>query len=350
MCKIKQYISLYMIGLLCFLTGCGTGTTESENIELAMQSITSYDYEVALDYLEVAVVQGEDLQEIARGRGLAYMGLGQYEEAITYLEGALAYSDQYIDEIDYDINYYLAVAYFKAGQFVDANDTYAAIIAMKPKEESTYYLRGIVKLELGLAEEALADFQEAITLSGDNIERMIDIFCVLTEYGETDNASIILEEAMAADQNKMSDFEKGKIYFYLEDYEEARIALEKVKDTEGVEAVYYLGKTYEVLGDYNYALSVYNNYLSENTEDATIYNQLGLCQMMLGDYQAALTAFQAALAIEGSGLTQSLKYNEIICYEYLGEFAQATVLMKTYLTTYPNDADAMREYEFLQTR
>ena len=47
---------------------------------------------------------------------------------------------------------------------------------------------------------------------------------------------------------------------------------------------------------------------------------------------------------------QVLKFNEIVAYEYLGDFKQATVLMQKYISTYPDDAKAQREYEFLQTR
>ena len=47
---------------------------------------------------------------------------------------------------------------------------------------------------------------------------------------------------------------------------------------------------------------------------------------------------------------QSLKFNEIVAYEYLGDFQKAAVLMQSYLLTYPDDKEAKREQEFLQTR
>ena len=121
-------------------------------------------------------------------------------------------------------------------------------------------------------------------------------------------------------------------------------------DTDGSsEVVSLLGQTYEQLGDYNYAASVYNNYLSQ-TPDAQIYNQLGLCDLHIGDYEAALAAFQAGIAMEGSQIMQTLRFNEIVAYEYLGQFDQARLKMEEYLTAYPDDAKAQREYEFLQTR
>ena len=84
--------------------------------------------------------------------------------------------------------------------------------------------------------------------------------------------------------------------------------------------------------------------------DASIYNQLGLCELTIGDYEEALNAFQAGIAMEGNQLMQTLKFNEIVAYEYLGEFDKATLLMKEYLQLYPDDEKALREYEFLQTR
>ena len=49
-------------------------------------------------------------------------------------------------------------------------------------------------------------------------------------------------------------------------------------------------------------------------------------------------------------MTQTLKFNQIVAYEYLGDFDQASVLMKNYLQIYPDDQDAIREYEFLKSR
>ena len=54
--------------------------------------------------------------------------------------------------------------------------------------------------------------------------------------------------------------------------------------------------------------------------------------------------------MEGSQIMQTLRFNEIVAYEYLGQFDQARLKMEEYLTAYPDDAKAQREYEFLQTR
>ena len=49
-------------------------------------------------------------------------------------------------------------------------------------------------------------------------------------------------------------------------------------------------------------------------------------------------------------MAQSLSYNEIVAYEYLGQFRKAAVLMENYLQKYPTDSEAIRENIFLSTR
>ncbi len=70
----------------------------------------------------------------------------------------------------------------------------------------------------------------------------------------------------------------------------------------------------------------------------------------MGEYELALSAFQAAMNIENNGMMQTLKFNEIVAYEYMNDYKTAAALMNSYLRSYPDDAVAKREYEFLKTR
>ena len=70
----------------------------------------------------------------------------------------------------------------------------------------------------------------------------------------------------------------------------------------------------------------------------------------MGNYSGALECFQAGKALGDQSVMQSLAFNEIVAYEYLGEFSRANELMQSYLKNYPDDADALRERDFLSTR
>ena len=112
-----------------------------------------------------------------------------------------------------------------------------------------------------------------------------------------------------------------------------------------------LGKTYEMLGDSNYAAGLYQKYLNENEPVAQIWNQLGLCRMRTAQYQDALSAFNSGLAMEdNASVLQELRFNQIAAYEFMGDFGQASALMRDYLNEYPDHEEAKREYTFLQSR
>ena len=337
------------IAMLCTLALIGCGSTDT-NITQGMQQIQELDYQGALDSFAIAAEQEENGKLLYRGQGIAYMGMTKYEEAIESFLKALEYSDGWVEEVDYDINLYLAASYMKAGDYAEAEDVYDAILAMRPADEEVLFLRGNVRMRQGDYTNAKADFDETVRLNGKNFDRLIEICEILSNYGYKDAGQGYLTDALQTYETQMSQYDRGRMYFYMGDYQKAYLALEEAKNQKGVEAYLYLGKAYEATGDYNYASSVYNSYLAKNTGNAQIYNQLGICEMQKGQYAKALDAFQKGLETGDKTMQQSLQFNEIVAYEHMGEFKKAAVLMETYLKTYPDDENAQREYEFLKTR
>ena len=346
----KKKLLVLGTGLLLSLiiSGCSLKKTQG-NLDQGFTAIASLEYENALTFFETAATEGEEPRQISRGKGIALLGLTRYEEAIEEFLTALSYSDARVDEFDYDTNYYLATAYFKLGKLDEAEAIYSAILNLKPEKEA-YYLRGIVYLNKEQLKQASTDFDEAIKLEPANYDLRIKIYQAMAEKGYKEEGKAYLQAALGNTGEKLSDREKGRLSYYLEDYEGARSYLEAEKGEKDSETTLLLGQTYEKLGDYNYAASIYSNFLADHSEDVTILNRLGMCKLEAGDAKAALECFNKALELGNSSMTQVLKFNQIVAYEYLGDFDQANVLMKTYLQAYPDDQDALREYEFLLSR
>lgn len=337
--------------LLCtVLTGCGPAGKNS-GVEEGMAAIANMDYQGALASFDAAELNGENKRLIARGRGIACIGLTDYETAAAYLEESLSYSYGLITDMDYDINYYLAAAYGKSGDYEKAQQIYTAILALLPEEADAYYLRGNALLELGQYEKAEADFDKVMQLSPNDYDKLIQIYEVLEAHDRKEKGLSYLQDALNNRADKMGAYDKGRIYYHMGEYQQACLNLEEAKSKGTAETYLYLGRAYEATGDYNYAINnVYTTYLSSNPANAEIYNQLGLCYLNQQNYQAALEAFQKAMNIEDNGMLQTLQFNEIVAYEYLGQYTNAAVLLDNYLKTYPDDTQAQREYGFLSTR
>ena len=345
--KTRLIPTFILVGIL--LSGCGADEQMSYT-EQGMAAIQALEYEEALNCFKNAQEEGEDEQLLCRGMGLAYMGMTKYEDAITYLEKALHIGGSRVEDVDFDINYYLATAYYKNDRPQDAVNAYSAILELRPREKNAYYLRGCVKLSQGDFESARSDFDEAVNLDSRDYDQMIRIYMALDEYGYKDAGMVYLQNALTENEKSISDYDMGRICYYMGDYENARNYLTKLKTTTDYGAALYLGRTYEALGDYNYASDIYAGYTESDQSKAEIYNQLGLCRMKMGEYESALAAFQAAMNIEDNGMMQTLKFNEIVTYEYMRDYKTAAALMNSYLRSYPDDETAQREYEFLQTR
>lgn len=348
---IRRIGCLLILGLaITAFQGCRGSSAVGENIELGMNAVEQLKYDEALTYFEAAMAAEENTVYVQRGMGLAYMGQMKYEEALVCFQEALANGGNKPEDVDYDINYYMAICYYKLGRFEEAMARYDAILALRSKDVDAYVQRGLVQLELGRHDEAIKDFDRAIELDKDDYSLYIDIYTALKECGYGEEGIGYLNLAMESEAEKMSSYDKGRLYFYLGNYTYARNYLEQARsDNRTEEVLLLLGQSYEYLNDREYALTLYSDYVAQNPS-AAIYNQMGMCYASMGDYENALSSFQKGLSVDGNSYKQELSYNEIIAYENIGDFVSAKRLMEEYLASYPDDERAQREYEFLQTR
>jgi len=346
----KNLLKTAAVLLVCasMLTGCGGDNTKTEE---GMQQISALQYANALALFEEAEESGENARLIARGRGIAYLGQARYQEAVACFLEALSLSDGFVQDIDYDINFYLAEGYIGMGDYVAAEDTYSAILGLYERPQC-YYLRGCVRLLQGSYTAATDDFNHAVAMAPKDVDMVIRIFEVLQANGYRDSGLEYLDSALASYESTMSALNRGRIYYYKEEYQTAAVALDEARqaDANNSNASLYLGMTYEAIGENNYATSVYESYLARNPQDAVIHNQLAVCRMKLGEYEKALSSIQAGMQVGNPAVKRSLSFNEIVIYEHLGEFQKAQALMSAYLATYPSDEVALREQIFLCTR
>lgn len=292
----------------------------------------------------------QEMELTYRDQGIKHMNAGDYTAAVTSFTKALQQAPGRVRELELDISYYKAAAQYKSGDFGGAIDTYTNLIDYKASAD-LYILRGSAYIGTGETEKAYVDFDQAMEMDGKNYESYIRIYESLAQT-DAEKAKGYLNEALKLEGKKDKDYlNRGEIYYYLGDYQNAEKELKEALKKENMESLLYLGKTYEAVQDPDTALDYYQQYQEKGRESQEVYNIMGMCKMNKGDYEGALQSFQAGLAMtDGTAFRQTLLFNEAVVYEYLLDFDTAAAKMAAYLEEFPDDTKAQKENEFLQTR
>jgi len=346
---IRKTLILLITIAIVTLCGC-SDAKELSDYEQGIAALEEQNYSEALSCFVRAQESGHNKQLVYRGEGMAYLGLGDYENAMNAFSNALSESNGLLKKVDYDINYYMAVAEVKSGNLDAAINTYTNIIALDKNGSDAYYLRGKVYLEKGSIDDAKSDYDMAIEKNKNDSQLYVNIYEDLAGAGLETDAKTYINKGVA-NVAKPTKYELGIFNYYLGDYTQARNYFEEASETKKTEAgIVYLGKTYQALDDSEYAAALYDEFTNNNKTAAIVYNELGILKAQKKDYEGALAAFEAGLQVEDSSCRQTLMYNRIVANEFLGNFSVAASQIKEYLSFYPGDEKAVRENIFLSSR
>lgn len=140
-----------------------------------------------------------------------------------------------------------------------------------------------------------------------------------------------------------------------EEYEEAKEKFSEAvkKDKNAADAYRGLGIALWETEDYKGAKDALEKALQAGTKKTgTIYNLLGSCELKLGNAKEAAGYYKTGLEDKdvSDELKQEMRFNMIVAYEQMGDTETAKSLLAEYISEYPDDEDAAKEAEFLETR
>lgn len=220
----------------------------------------------------------------------------------------------------------------------------------------------IAKMEQGDYEEAVAVFNDLVEEAKRVTEFELDVLKYRAE------AEFLLEDYEAAVHTYRTLIEVDKAlpeYYYFAAIAMARDGqleeahsllmngkeLDKKQEAAGFfEATMALAEEYEAGGQAEAARDVYQELIDGGHGSTAIYNRLMLMAMNAGDYEEALRTAAKGLILTDGLAMQELKFNEAVCYEYLGDFSKALELFRAYAAEYGTDEQVAHEIAFLETR
>lgn len=350
--RIKRRKLLALAAAALVLTGCAMGEASGEKTVQGISALEAGNYSQAQELFEAAVLENEDLMLAYRGLGLAYMGQALYEEAREAFETALEQTDKKQPENRQDIQLYLAAVLYRQGEYELTIDVCTEILEEEPKGVAdAYYLRGAGYLHEDSQDDAKQDFDRAVALLPEDYDLYLNIYETYREMNLSGIGGEYLQSALDIQGEKLEDYyNRGRIYYYLGDYDEAQSQLIGPVEQKYEPAMNLIGRVYMAQEDFDHARNVYEQMQTEYGESVAGYNGLALCAMASGSYDEALGYIAQGLALEETEGKQELFFNEIVAYERKLDFAAAKEKAEAYVSAYPSDEAGRKELTFLKSR
>ena len=345
--KRKALLILAAVSGALLLGGCGG---EGQKIyEQAEHDLAQGSYQYALEGYQTSVQNGVNLAKSYRGAGIANLRMGNYEDAITCFGEALD-CDKVSSSLKKDILSYRATAELKAGKYEDAMADCQTLGEDFSMDADTYFLTGKVALAMDSYEEASADFEQAYGEDA-TYDRAIQIYGAYLDKDMEADGTRYLEAALSGTAKNAQDHcDRGRVYYYMDDYDNAADELKQAIDGNNTEALALLGMVYMEQGDSENARTMFQQYVSQADNGAKGFNGLALCDIEAGDYDSALSNISSGIHVAEGEELQSLLFNEIAVYEKKLDFQTALQKAKEYLDLYPEDKTVKKELAFLNTR
>lgn len=366
---------------LCLVLAAGCARTDAKALyESGAEALEDGRYEEAQSFFEQVIEKREFEAEAYRGLGLSYLWRADFADACIAFERTLLYCDDKDADFIRDVNLYLAYCRSHHAESGKAMEIYTSMLK-KAADPEVLFLRGRLLMDQGDEAAARADFDRAVSLSSD-YDLYISIYQLYNARKKDADGADFLEMALEiAEQADDAYYSRGLVYYYLQNYNEARSQLAEAlaADPEDTDALLLMGRVYLAMDDVADARALFKEHAgsgdnSSSSDDsdlieaetvgeepdepsaepspveAAAYNGLALCDMAEGLYESALNNVQKGLELAEGGTRQALLFNEIVIYENTQDWESARRKAAAYVSRYPSDEAGLRENEFLASR
>ena len=184
--------------------------------------------------------------------------------------------------------------------------------------------RGEAEFLLGDYEAALHTYRTLMEVDKERPEYCYMASMALAKDGQMHDAKLFLDGGKALDEKRQAPMFYQASVAYAEGCTEA--------------------------GENGAAAAVYQELIDGGFANTDLYNRLVTAAVDEGRYKDALKLVEKGLTLTDTMAVQELKFNEAVCYEYLGEFSKALELFRYYVDEFGSSEAAAHEIAFLESR
>ncbi len=195
-----------------------------------------------------------------------------------------------------------ATARHRAGDLAEARRLYGQILAETPTHPVAAFRAGLLELQDGHPEAALALIEQAAAAAPEDVRRQVGL---------------------------------GQVFQALSRYEEAAAAYRRVlcADPRSADAHFALGNTLQSLKDFDGAIGAYQAALSFQPHFSEALNNLGNCQRLRGRPALAAAAYRNALALRPDDADAMSNLGSLL--SDMGRLEEAVVLLQAAVDRQP---------------
>lgn len=309
---------------------------------------------MAIALLAAGCGSGRDVsaEKDYRTKGIAQMEAGNYDKALQYFDQALDSAGKKYADLELDISFYKALAEYRTGDNSAALKTCRTMMNYNDENFRPYYLRGCIYAADQNLKRAKSDFDQAVSRNEEDYELYRNIYQALENADDEKDARSYLRQALKISGSDADDqAEKGYITYLLGKTKQASSQLKSAAKDGSSKASFYQGIIAAEAGNEDTAKTYFDQFYEANKNDADALLQLAAAAMNAGAPEAAETYYQAAGEQAGTDSDrQKAAKGRISACEHSGDYEKADSLLKSYRKTYPDDASAKKEQQFIDTR
>ncbi len=294
----------------------------------------------------------ENNKSLHRGKGIAYLKLGKYPEALIQFASASAIKE--VSSLDNDIKKYIALTEIKLGDYKSAAGVYEEMLKVKNPDVSLYGKLAEAYFAMGEAVKAVEYYDLAISKEPDNFDAYFGKYEILSAKGEKDKADEVLNKAAGIKiTDDISGYKAGILEYLRGNKDKAKEYLNTAYTKGILESSYYLAKISILENNYTEAKAFFEKYEQEEQGKVAIsgwYDGMAECLIKEEKYEDALNYVIKGLALEDVSAMKQLMLKKVTLYEKTVDYNKAYEAAVEYTKLYPEDKKMAREVVFLSTR
>jgi len=233
--------------------------------------------------------------------GIFQYEIEKYDEAITRFNGAIETGEWADDILSKSIlHYYTAKSHLILGNSKTALEESNVAIQINSEYPELYLVRALANKNLRNHDDAIIDYQEALSLTPNNVEALVGLGNVYFDLESYNEAERLYGRAIGIDSGYLhAHVALGRLFFRRGDYDkaEAEATTALNLDPANISGYKNRGLVYLNTQQYEHALNDYNAAIMIDGNDANLYNSRGIVYWRSGKYDQAINDFLTTIMI-----------------------------------------------------